>query len=100
MKSIAAVDKPDWARNLSWEDEVFLNMTPVIEAGLEPLPMILRWAEEMRPCQCFHLLFDREPNLICQVLEEKGFDYYKEFQEGAWNVYFKKRDYFNYTLPS
>jgi hypothetical protein len=84
--------KPDWVKKLKMEDQFLLDMTSLVENGLEPLPVILRLVEDIRPCQCLHLVFNHEPLLVYQTLEKKGFERYSEFRRGVWDIYFRQKN--------
>ncbi len=84
------MSKPDWVKNLNPSCDLFLDVRPMVENGLEPFQVILKTLKELKPGQHFQLVDSVEPTALYPVLARMGFIHYTEFRDGAWNCYFKK----------
>lgn len=82
--------RPAWVNQIAPKDEIRFDMSSMVDLGLEPLPTINRLLDDFRPCQAFHLVFQKEPTLLYTILEAKGFEHYSELKKGVWNIYFRK----------
>ncbi len=91
MKPNPTYKKPEWVQELKPGEAIILDMTKLVENGLEPMTAVLQRVEEMRPCQCLHVIFYHEPLLLCKALEEKGFEHYAECKQGTWDIYFRQK---------
>ena len=89
--SAAVLEKPAWIGELNPGDEVFLDVRPLIQKGLEPYPFILKTAGELRGRQYLRLVNFHEPVFLYSVMGEMGFDHYALRQGGAWNIYFRRK---------
>jgi uncharacterized protein (DUF2249 family) len=83
-------EKPGWISFLNPANEVFLDVRPMIEKGMEPYQIILKTVRDLRGQQYLRLVNFFEPVFLYSVLGEMGFDHYALRQGGAWNVFFKK----------
>ncbi len=92
MKPSLTGKKTDWVQTLKPGDEITLDMTALVENGLEPMSAVLETVEDMRPCQCLHVVFCHEPLVLCKALEERGFEHYAQCRKGVWDIYFRQKD--------
>jgi len=83
-------DKPAWIGELNPADEVFLDVRPLIQKGLEPYPFILKTAGEMKNRQYLRLVNFHEPAFLYSVMGGMGFDHYALRQGGAWSIFFRR----------
>jgi uncharacterized protein (DUF2249 family) len=82
--------KPEWAKDLNAACEIFLDVRPMNENGLDPFHVIMKTVQELKPGQHFHLVNSSDPESLYGALGRMGYKSYTEFADGAWNVYFKK----------
>ncbi len=83
-------EKPDWVKSLNPSCGIYLDVRPMVEKELEPFQVILKTLKELKPGQHFQLVDSLESEALYPVLGRMGFIHYTEFQDGAWNCYFKK----------
>lgn len=84
------IERPDWVKNSSLGDELFLDLRRYLRHGMEPLPEIMRILEEARPCQCLHLVGANEPVTLYAILEPMGYEHYAEKKGRFWDIYFRR----------
>ncbi len=69
-----------------------LDVRAVLEAGQQPLPLILAAAEALPSGGVLHLRSPFEPVPLFQVMAGRGFDgRSQEFGEGDWSTWFWRR---------
>lgn len=70
-----------------------LDVRALLEAGQQPLPLILAAADALPPGGVLHLRSPFEPLPLFQVMGGRGFDgRSQEFGAGDWSTWFWRRD--------
>lgn len=88
-------------RQISLEKLVVLDVRPVIQAGQDPLSLILNKLKEVTPGKVLKLINSFEPAPLIQLLSKKGFSYYIENVDDEQVVtYFFKTDTTEVTLKT
>ncbi len=82
--------KPEWINQLNPAFEVFLDVRPMMENGLEPLPVIVNMAKDLRDRQYLHLVDSHEKTELYEIMAKLGFDHFTECRGGVCNIYFKR----------
>lgn len=66
-------DLPSFMQKISPENTVDLDVRPEIEAGNDPLSLIMKKTKEMKAGQVLKLVNSFEPTPLIQLLEKRGF---------------------------
>lgn len=97
-RSIEAVDVekkesqiPDYIRQLPEEDILVLDVRPDIDAGKDPLKIIMNKVKEVKPQQALRLINSFEPIPLILMLEKQGFSsFIKTINSDLVETYFYK----------
>ncbi|HEY4613012.1 MAG TPA: DUF2249 domain-containing protein [Bacteroidota bacterium] len=71
--------------------EVRLDVRPIIASGSDPLKVILKTVRDLKNGEVLHLINSFEPIPLYSVLGEKGFEHFTRKLNGAWHVYFYRK---------
>lgn len=82
---------PQFITDLRKEDIVELDVRPVLDAGQDPLKLIMEYVNKLKPNESLKLINNFEPTPLIILLEKQGFVSYMEIiNEDLINTYFYK----------